>query len=374
MTQKIDERLQKMIVAQSGERQIECLVRAYNEKAYKRYLEKFDKRVLQKFPFINAFSVILTKKEIKLLSTYENVEYISSVMKVSSLMNVAKKILHIQKKCFGAGQTICIIDTGLKPHGDFVLGENRIVGFVDFIDGKKECYDDNGHGTFVAGVCAGNGAMSGGKYSGVAPKSKIISLKALDGKGEADSQKILQAMQWVYEHKEQVDIVCMSFGSDPIGLNDPIMLGAEKLWDSGIVVVAAAGNSGPEYQTIKSPGVSRKIITVGGFDDNRLPEDEFNPNFFEMAPFSSRGPSYRHFKPDVIAPAVDIVSCGIDSNYTALSGTSVATPMIAGICALIKEKESKLSPLGVKNKLLSMCKPTFFDKNFEGYGVPQVDN
>jgi serine protease AprX len=288
-------------------------------------------------------------------------------------MNVAKKVLHIPKKCLGEGQIICFIDTGIEPHCDFLLCDNRIEKFIDFINEKDDYYDDNGHGTFVAGVCCGSGIISGQKFSGIAPKAKIISLKALDKKGEANSTKILEAMQWVFDNKDKIDIVCMSFGSDPIGQNDPIMIGAEKLWDSGIVVVAAAGNSGPEYQTIKSPGVSRKIITVGGFDDNRFDDDEFNSNYFEMASFSSRGPCYRYFKPDVVAPAVDIVSCGIDKDYVKLSGTSVATPMIAGICALIKEKDKNLSPNQVKNKLLSICKPAFFNRNFEGFGIPDLN-
>ena len=90
-------------------------------------------------------------------------------------------------------------------------------------------------------------------------------------------------MQWVYDNhkKRNIRVVCMSFGSEPLGYNDPIMSGAEELWKNGIVVVAAAGNSGPEFQTIKSPGVSSRIITVGGFDDNRISAEDFNEKFFE---------------------------------------------------------------------------------------------
>lgn len=374
ITEKIDQNLNYIISIMDKDEGFECLVRTSNSESLKKYIQKFSNKVEKEYSFINSFSARLTKKEISSLSHSDSVVYISSNSNVFALMNVAKKVLHIPQNCYGENQTICFIDTGISPHCDFLMCKDRIVKFVDFINGKEGCYDDNGHGTFVAGVCSGSGVLSGGKYSGIAPKSKIISLKALDKKGEANSSKILEAMQWAFDNKdkENISIVCMSFGSDPIGLNDPIMIGAEKLWDSGIVVVAAAGNSGPEYQTIKSPGVSRKIITVGGFDDNRI-DDDFDPKFFEMASFSSRGPCYRYFKPDVVAPAVDIVSCGKEKNYVKLSGTSVATPMIAGMCALIKEREQSLSPNQVKNILLKICKPAFFNRNFEGYGIPCLD-
>lgn len=370
-SEKIDEKLLKVIKSFDLNEKYECLVRTKNNQAFLKYITLFNDKIVKTFPFINSFLVMLEKKDITYLSNADSVKYISASSKVFALMNVAKKILKVPQNVFGEGQTICVIDTGISPHCDFLLCENRIIQFVDFINKKSECYDDNGHGTFVAGVCAGSGVMSGGKFSGIAPKAKIISLKALDKKGEANSEKILDAMQWVFDNRKEISVVCMSFGSDPLGVNDPIMLGAEKLWDNGVVVVAAAGNSGPEFQTIKSPGVSRKIITVGGFNDNRM-DDEFNPDFFEMAEFSSRGPSYRYFKPDVIAPAVDIISCGNGKDYVKLSGTSVATPMIAGVCALIKEKNPNLLPNQVKNYLLSVCKPLFFNRNIEGYGLPNL--
>ena len=117
--------------------------------------------------------------------------------------------------------------------------------------------------------------------------------------------------------------------------------------------MSAAGNSGPEFQTIKSPGVSSRIITVGGFDDNRFDDDVYDKKLFEIAEFSSRGPAFNRYKPDVVAPAVDITSCDRKGGYTKLSGTSVATPMIAGLACLILEKYPNLSPDKVKQLLVS---------------------
>ncbi len=371
---KIDKTLLNIVEFLQDDKKFQCIVRAYDYKRLKSILLHRKIEILNEYLFIKSFRIYATRKQIIGLSNLSQVKFISSVSTASALMNVARKILGSEElQLTGEGVTIAFIDTGVTMHGDFCIGKRRIKYFKDFINNKEHPYDDNGHGTFVAGVCSGNGALSGGKFSGVAPRSNIISLKALNGLGEASADKILNAMEWVYLNHNEYDIklVCMSFGSDPLGLNDPIMSGAEALWKEGLVVVAAAGNSGPEFQTIKSPGVSSQIITVGGFDDNRIDIDSFNENFFEVADFSSRGPAFSRYKPDLVAPSVDIVSCGREKAYTTLSGTSVATPMVAGLCALLLEQNSKLKPIEVKRLLLSCCKPISYNKNLEGFGYPQ---
>ena len=372
---KIDKLLLSQVSISSENEKVDCIVKAFDFPRLKKYLLHNKCQVLDEYLFINSFKLRLTKKQILSLSSLSQVSFIYSLSKATTLMNVAKKIFELDGLSLsGRGVNVAFIDTGIAPHPDFLLEEDRVIYFKDFVGGKEKIYDDNGHGTFVSGVCAGNGCLSGGKYCGIAPQAKIISLKALNGKGEASADKIIDAMQWVYNNHKQYDIkvVCMSFGSEPVGFNDPIMAGSEALWREGIVVVAAAGNSGPEFQTIKSPGVSGRIITVGGFDDNRIDSDNFDPNFFEIADFSSRGPAFQRFKPDLVAPSVDITSCGVKGDYVKLSGTSVATPMIAGVVALLLEKEGSLSPDQVKQKLLSCCKAITFNKNSEGFGYPVI--
>lgn len=373
---KIDKTLLRLVEMLGENKKFEAIVKAYDYKRLKNILEKRKIEILNEYLFIKSFRIIASKKQISNLSNLSQVEFISSVSTASTLMNLAKKILKVEDVALsGKDKTVAFIDTGIIEHGDFCIGQKRIKFFKDFINDKTVPYDDNGHGTFVAGVCSGSGALSGGRYSGIAPKSNIISLKALSSQGEATANKILDAMEWIYiNHKAyDIDVVCMSFGSEPLGLNDPIMAGAEALWKEGIVVVAAAGNSGPEFQTIKSPGVSSQIITVGGFDDNRIDQDCFDESFFEVAQFSSRGPAFSRYKPDLVAPSVDIVSCGNEKCYTMLSGTSVATPMIAGLCALILENNPSLKPIEVKRTLLSCCKPITYNKNLEGYGYPEFN-
>lgn len=372
---KIDRRLLTQIEMMNAEKKVPCFVFSKNLHKTKKALQTRKIEILKEYLFINSFYCHASQKEIFLLSNTESVEFIYSLATANCMMYVSKKILSVDSNygC-GTGVGVAFIDTGISPHGDFLLGGNRIAMFKDFVADKKEMYDDNGHGTFVCGVCSGSGALSKFRYAGIAPKSVVFALKALNENGEATANKILNAMEWVYDNHDKlgIKVVCMSFGSEPLGYNDPIMKGAEALWQEGLVVVSAAGNSGPEYQTIKSPGVSSKIITVGGIDDNRYDDFSFNRNYFEIADFSSRGPSFKKVKPDVVAPSVDIISCGTKNLYTVLSGTSVATPMIAGLSCLILEKDENLKPFQVKNLLLQMCQPLGFEMYQEGYGIPNM--
>ncbi len=373
---KIDKTLFSQASMLEDGKKWECIVHSFDYERTKNILIHKNIKILNEYLFINSFRVLADKRQIEQLSNMSQVKFVSSVSKATALMDVAKQILGVEGQSLsGKGVTIAFIDTGIEQHTDFCTGKKRIITFKDFVGDKNKCYDDNGHGTFVAGVCCGNGALSCGKYSGIAPQANIISLKALNKHGEASADKILNAMEWVYDNHKKYDIgvICMSFGSEALGYNDPIMNGAEALWKEGIVVVAAAGNSGPEYQTIKSPGVSSQIITVGGFNDNRIEGDEINQNFFEIAQFSSRGPAFSRFKPDLVAPSVEISSCARGNGYTRLSGTSVATPMIAGMSALLLEKNPNLKPIDVKRMILSSCTPITLNRNLEGFGYPNLN-
>ena len=351
---------------------VDCVVYVTDLKKAKIFFKK--EEIIKEFPFINALA--LKVSSIKLLEScrLDWVKSVTQQSKVLALMDVSKKILGVDGSLTGKDVTVAYIDTGISSHLDFTLGKNRIIKFVDLVNSKKRNYDDNGHGTFVSGVGSGSGFLSGGKLSGIAPNSNIVSIKALNENGEANAITILEAMQWVFDNSKRfnIKVVCMSFGSEPLGINDPIMKGAEVLWNKGIVMVAAAGNSGPEFETIKSPGVSSKIITVGGLCDNRNEIGEINKKDFSIANFSSRGPALRRFKPDLVAPSVNIKSCSNleNQNYVSMSGTSVATPMIAGICALLFEKKPNLLPDQVKQILISNCNAITYNRNLEGFGYP----
>ena len=265
-----------------------------------------------------------------------------------------------ENKFYGQGQTICFIDTGIHPHFDFIFPASRILKFVDLINKNESPYDDNGHGTFVAGVACSSGIFNKDRV-GIAHSSNIISIKALGKNGGSNSNVILDAMQWVFENhkKYNISVVCMSFGAESGEHFDPLSSGAEALWKAGITVVAAAGNSGPKEGSIKSPGNNPYIITVGALDIKNN----------KTANFSSRGPTIYGHKPDLLAPAVDIISCNNKAlPYTSMSGTSVATPIVAAVCAVVKSKYPNMSNNEIKKFLISHCCKLTGNIDVEGAG------
>ena len=265
---------------------------------------------------------------------------------------------------------VAVIDTGLRPHMDFLVPQNRIVGFKDFINGKRLPYDDNGHGTAVSSILCGNGLCGGARYCGIAPKVHLYGLKAIGANGEGGAFSILEAMQWVFDNATRCNIrvVCMSFGAEPIvGGTDPLSVGSEALWKKGIVVVASAGNDGPKAGSIKSPGCSGAVITVGGA------KIEENGNI-SVAEFSSRGPVLGHYKPDIIAPSVDIAAASLISHYDYFTGTSMAAPFVAGICANLLTENPQNSPDRIKEELLKRATKLPLSQDEAGWGVILNDN
>ena len=327
-------------------------------------------------PLIGGFAGNMSTDVIYRLTAAPEVDYISFDSQVYALLDVASATMEAtfphRRGYDGNGISIAVIDTGVAPHDDLVKPTNRIVAFVDYINKKDETYDDNGHGTHVAGIIASNGYSSRGKYAGIAPKANILSLKALDKNGGGSTSDIIAALSYCMEMKEKynIKIINLSLGT-PANNNpakDPLVRAVEKCVDAGLVVVTAAGNSGPNLKTILSPGISRDAITVGAADDKRTPE----PDDDTIAPFSSRGPTSEGYqKPDLVAPGVNINSLSntkLDS-YTSLSGTSMATPLVSGSLALLMNKHGDLSPVEYKKLLTSSCIPLDDSKDGQGYGM-----
>ena len=359
---KINPILRKNVSILKNNENCNVLVSSFDFEKTKKIFEKLNLNY-SPYPFANCFCVEVKLNDLARLSQEKTIKYIDPCVKVfaEQKQQDSVNLTNLTENTFcGQEQTICFIDTGIFPHFDFVFPVNRIIKFVDFVNQSPTPYDDNGHGTFVAGIACGSGCLSKTNI-GFAPKANIVALKALGENGSSDSNLILDAMQWVYENhkKYKISVVCMSFGADIINNNDPLSRGAEALWKRGIVVVAAAGNSGPEPGTIKSPGNNPHIITVGGFDENKM----------EIADFSSRGPTIFGYKPDLVAPAVDVVACSNVEPYTTMSGTSVATPIIAGICADLKSKYPSIKNTQIKQFIMANCQPLTGNKNNEGAGV-----
>lgn len=282
----------------------------------------------------------------------------------------------------GEGVTVAVIDTGIHPHSDFTTPENRIVGFRDFVSGRADPYDDNGHGTHVAGIVGGNGSASGGQYKGLAPEAGLVGVKVLNALGAGSLSTVIEGIQWSMENREAfgIRILNLSLGSraQESYRDDPVAQAAGVAWDAGLVVCAAAGNDGPQPRTIATPGIHPSIITVGASDDRATPARDDDA----IAAFSSRGPTIDDLqKPDLVAPGVEITAANAPKSvlalqqgnkkgdYITLSGTSMATPVCAGIAALVLQREPGLTPDGVKERLVSSGESLGEDANTEGSGL-----
>lgn len=274
-------------------------------------------------------------------------------------MDRVKKMVHYwcddikKRKLTGKGVTVAVLDTGLSVHPDF---KGRVVGWRDCIYRKPGCYDDNGHGTHVAGILSGSGRMSGGILSGIAPGCRLVIVKVLDQKGEANVESILAGLRWVENNyrKYSIRIVNLSAGAgNHLEYRKEKMLirAVERLWNLGLVVVVSAGNNGPGEGTIAIPGNSRKVITVGAVKTEKI----------EKGSCSGSGPTKECVvKPDVVAPGYHIISCnsqihGKKDAYTVKSGSSMATPVVSGAAALLMEKYPGITNVEVKLRLRETC-------------------
>jgi len=324
-------------------------------------------------PFINALCIEASEETSEVLKNNKRVALVTDDAEVTKLgasrFSDGPRPVHRRgpSPLTGGGVSIAIIDTGIAPHYDLVKPVNRIAAFKDFIGKKKEPYDDDGHGTHVAGIAAGNGFSCMKKHIGTAPDANIVAIKSLDSHGNGRTSDILAAMQWALNEKDtyNIKVVNLSLGISVENLStpDPLILGATSLVKHGITVVSAAGNSGPARGSITSPGISPYVITVGSV----------NKTLDGIPNFASRGPTSSGLrKPDVVAPGLDIISLGTatDKGYTIQSGTSMSAPHVSGIAACLHAAFPRFSPAQVKKIILGSASPIKKEsRNMQGYGL-----
>ena len=171
-----------------------------------------------RLPMINAYVIEVEQSKIndiieaKGVLTYELDTHITAQMKRAS--EIIELPWAHDRKIYGENIGVAVVDTGLWPHGDFTSGKNRVLGFCDVISGRKSPYDDNGHGTHVAGIIGGNGHLSRGDYIGVAPKCNLIGVKVLNHKGDGNISDVLAGLQWIIDNKKKYNIrIVMLYGT-----------------------------------------------------------------------------------------------------------------------------------------------------------------
>jgi serine protease AprX len=248
----------------------------------------------------------------------------------------------------GKGVVVGVIDTGVDgTHPDLA---GKVVGFKDFINNKDQPYDDQGHGTHVSGTIAGGNAS--GMAIGVAPGAKLIVAKVFSSDGSANDSDILSAMQWMLE--QHPSVVSNSWGGgqpdDKVLENVPFVKMVDVWVQAGIFPSFAAGNEGNGPETMSIPGGQPDAFAVGAVDDKN-----------EVAMFSSRGPIHwsiggvmkEFVKPDVVAPGMNVYSSIPGGQYASYSGTSMATPHVSGLVALIKQVHPEYTVAQVEQAILA---------------------
>jgi hypothetical protein len=248
----------------------------------------------------------------------------------------------------GDGVIVGEIDTGID-YADSALGGGfgpgyKVIGGYNFIDTTAPPMDDHGHGTHVAGIIAANGAG----LRGVAPYAKLMAFKVLNQYGSGTEDEVMAGIERAVDPnddgdtKDHVDVANMSLGGsgDP---DDAMSTAVDNAVQLGVVFCIAAGND-PMFSSIGSPGTARSAITVGAVDSNDV-----------IAFFSSRGPNTKicSIKPEIVAPGVNILSTYLNNSTASMSGTSMATPHVTGVCALLKSLHHNWNPAQIKSAIIS---------------------
>jgi len=292
----------------------------------------------------------------------------------------------------GTGVGVAVIDSGVTTWHDDLAGSpgtQRVDAFVDFVNGASSPYDDNGHGTHVAGIIAGNGFDSSGARTGIAPGAHLVALKVLDAQSRGRISSVIAAFGYLVTNRDSlhVRIINVSVGAQVAESynTDLLTQAARRAVDAGFIVIAAAGNNGrvngnPQYGGVTAPGNAPWVLTVGAYSHQGTADRSDDI----IAAFSSRGPTKADYfaKPDLVAPGVGIESLSdpgstlyttrssalLDGTvpkpylpYLSLTGTSQATPVVSGTAALMLQANPALTPNAVKAIL------QFTSQTYDGY-------
>jgi serine protease AprX len=284
----------------------------------------------------------------------------------------------------GEGVGVAVIDTGINPVGDLA---GKLAWSMD-MSGEANNVDSYGHGTFIAGLIAGSGAASGGAVKGVAPDVRLLSVKIAGANGSTDLIRLIAALDFVATTRDVFGtrVLNLSLAVQPWGpyRYDPIDVAVERVWNSGVVVVTAAGNKGNVAGAIAAPGDDPFVITAGAADDHTTVSSGDDT----LASFSSVGPTADGFaKPDLVAPGKSVVSlrvagstidqanpgARIGTSYFKGSGTSFSAAVTSGAAALVLSRTPALTPNQVKARLIGNARGAGNIVPAAGRGAGQLD-
>lgn len=375
---------------------------AVENKSYKNYkviihcttmIESIEKKVktygsqsIRSIPDANCISALLSSKAIERLIEYPEVNHIEfdSLAYLCGRSILNSNGIAYEERYHLTGKDVCIglVDSGVYPHHDIVNPHNKIRGFEDLINGMKYPYDDNGHGTFIAGIICSSGGLSKGTYKGIAENSRIYCIKAFNSLGRAYVSDTLYAINTLIEKSldYNIKVICL-----PFELTDfnPFILSLysklfENAWNNNITVIVPSGHNGNGESSITGIAALRNCITVGGLDTT---------NGIKPYKYSSGGPFGKIDKPDFSAACVDIcsLSCNkdyipernglkvypasLESPYISYTGTSCAAAYAAGICSLLYENKPNITCKDILSLIKVSCRPLELPKQVCGAGM-----
>jgi hypothetical protein len=260
---------------------------------------------------------------------------------------------------------VAVLDTGIDSTHPALAG--KVIGGYDFVDDDADPMDDHGHGTHVAGIIA----AEGGPMTGVAPGVRLLAYKVLNAEGRGTTSGVIMAIERALDpngdgdFSDRADVANLSLG-DRGRPDSPLSRAVDLAVAEGMVVCVAAGNDG-RFHHIGSPAGAARAITVGA--------SATEEGSAVLAYFSSRGPATGNaaIKPDVIAPGQSILSTWLNHGYREASGTSMATPYVAGLAALLLEEHPGWTPDRVKSALATTAHPVANEEVMaQGTGVPDL--
>ena len=293
---------------------------------------------------------------------------------------------------FGDDVTIGFLDTGLDQLpglSEDLYGRDKVWGTYDAITDTAYNYDDeaSGHGTHVASIAANSDYDIYGRIYGVAPNAALVGIKSFDEEGKGSYADVIRGIDWALQVKDLINlrVLNMSFSGPVMShyWDDPLNQAVMKAWQAGVVVVASAGNTGPDPMTIGVPGNVPYIITVGAITDDYTNWTTLDD---KVTSFSSAGPTYEGFvKPDIVAPGGHVSGLmAFDSQivvehpefhdggrYFEMSGTSQAAAVVSGVVALMLYEEPMLTPDEVKCRLVSSARVARTSNDGLAYSVFQ---
>jgi serine protease AprX len=319
-------------------------------------------RVDTTFSLIPGFVARLTPGQVRSLAHRPGVLRVEENFAIHALDDAANRDFGVTAAqnnlaATGAGTEVCVVDTGVDPNHE-QLDSKAPIPWVDYVNHGTTPYDDQGHGTHVASIAVGDGVGPGpiaGRTKGVAPAAALSAAKVLDATGSGDDSLGVLGIQWC-AGRPSVDVISLSLGSDvpSDGLDALSQAVDAAVVTKGKIVVAAAGNGGDLPGTITSPGSAVQAITVGATADWSSTVPQYGAQGPFLAWFSSRGPTLdNRVKPDIVAPGVNIGAAlaGSTSDYVTESGTSMATPHVSGVAALLRQKQPAWTQTNVRNDL-----------------------